>query len=141
MSSLSSEYLAELARQIGFVSAFLGGVAAAFLATLLTLRSPSRMVGRTIVASAAAAVGFIVSVLGSLAWLTLLHPDAPKGAGAAGMREAQLLTAVPFAVGILLLMATIGMAGWIRSRRTGLATSVLAALGGVLAVLATVDWG
>jgi hypothetical protein len=137
---MSPEYMAELARQIGFVSAFLGGVAAAFLATLVTLQSPRRIVGRTIVCAAATAIAFIVSVLGSFAWLALLHPGAPKGAQAS-MREAQLLAALPFSVGILLLMATIGMAGWIRSKQTGRATTVLALIGAVLAIVGTVDWG
>jgi hypothetical protein len=57
------------------------------------------------------------------------------------MREAQLLAALPFSVGILLLMATIGMAGWIRSKQTGRATTVLALIGAVLAIVGTVDWG
>ena len=137
---MSSEYLAELARQIGFVSAFLGGVAAAFLATLLTLQSPRRIIGRTIVCAAATALAFIVSVLGSLAWLTVLHPGAPQGAQGS-LREAQFLTAVPFSLGILLLMVTIGMAGWIRSRNTGIGTTAMAVIGTVCAVLATADWG
>jgi hypothetical protein len=137
---MSSEYMAELARQIGFVSAFLGGVAAAFPATLVTLQSPRRIVGRTIVCAAATAIAFVVAVLGSFAWLALLHPGAPKAAQGA-MREAQLLAALPFSVGILLLMATIGMAGWIRSKQTGRATTFLAVIGAILAVIGTVDWG
>ena len=142
MSQLSAEYLAELARQMGFVSAFLGGVAAAFLGTLLTLRSPRRIVGWTMVCAAAAGVAFVVSVLGSVAWLSLLHPEAPAGArAAAANREAQLLTSVPFMIGVALLMTLVGMAGWIRSRGTGIATTAVAALGAVLALLALADWG
>ena len=138
---MTNEYLAELARQIGFVSAFLGGVATTFLATLLSVRSARPVVGWTIGCSAAAALAFIISVLGSLAWVAVLHPGSPSEPGGSAAREAQLLAALPFALGILLLMLTIGTAGWIRSRRTGLATTTLAALGALLAVLATVDWG
>ncbi|HEX8570137.1 MAG TPA: hypothetical protein VF699_09490 [Caulobacteraceae bacterium] len=141
MSQLSAEYLTELARQLGFVSAFLGGVAAAFVATLLTLRSPRRIVGRTIVCAAATAVAFIISVLGSLAWVAILHPQSPSDPGGSAAREAQLLTAIPFTAGIALLMVTIGMSGWIRSRTTGLGTTAVAVLGAALALLATADWG
>ena len=137
MQQLPAEYLAEMARQVGFVSAFLGALAAGFLVTLLTLQSPRRIVSATIVAAAAAAVAFIVSVIGSFAMVATLHPNAPAGVAAAANREeARLLAFVPFMSGLALLLLCLGLSGWIRSRQTGWATSGLALLGAFLGVLA-----
>ena len=130
---MAPEYLAELARQFGFLSAFLGGVAATVMAQLLTLHTPRRVVAWTIVSAAAAAVAFVVSVLGATLLLTAVHPQAP--AGLRRYAADPLLGAVSFgapALGVYLLLLTLGLAGWVRSRKTGLATSALA-LAGALA--------
>ena len=127
---MAPDYLVEMSRQFGFLSAFLGGVAATFMAQLLTLHSPRKAVAWCVVLAAAAAVSFIVSVLGTTLFIAALHPAAPSGLRRYGSDP--LVGAISFvapALGIYLLLATVGLAGWIRSRKAGLATTALALSG------------
>lgn len=130
--TMAPEYLGELARQFGFLSAFLGGVAATFVAQLLTLNSPRKAVAWTLVLAAAAAVAFIVSVLGSTLTVAAVHPQAPEGlkpyASDPLVRATGSLSMV---LGLYLLLATVGLAGWVRSRKAGIATTALAITGAV----------
>jgi hypothetical protein len=132
MQQLDPEYLAEMARQFGFLSAFLGGVATTFLAQLLTLHSPRKVIAWGVIVSTAAAVAFVVSVLGSTMLIAATHPKAPAGMGAGDMTGARLLAFGPFMLGLLLLLAALALAGWIRSSKAGVVTTALA-LAGVLA--------
>ena len=138
MQPLAPTYLAEIARQIGFIAAFLGGVSATFMVGLLALpSSKERLAGRAILCAAAASVAFIVAVMATTMLVVALHPDAPAGAaGHAGRGRAIGLLA--FLAGIYLLLTSLALAGFLRSRRTGWATTALAAAGGVLVALVVV---
>jgi hypothetical protein len=126
-------YLAELARQFGFLSAFLGALSGGFMIQLLTTQQPRRIYSLCILGAAAATVAFIVSVLGASLLLAATHPGAPRGLGSAGIvGGGGALASLMFLAGAYLLLLTIGLAGWIRSPRTGWATSGLAAAGGLL---------
>ena len=133
MQGLSPEYVGELARQFLAASAFLGGVAATFLAQMLALNLPRRVVTGCILSSTAAAVAFVVSVLGATMVIAITHPLAPSGLRASDQLDgARVLAFGPFLLGVYLLLLTLGLAGWIRSRRMGWATTALAALGAFL---------
>lgn len=131
MPPLDPDYLAELARQFGFLSAFLGGIAATFMAQLLTLHTPRKTVAGCVLLSAGAAISFVVSVLGATVAIAATHPDAPRELQA-DMQAVRAIMALPFGLGVFLLLADLGLAGWIRSRRTGLLTSAMAAAGVLL---------
>lgn len=133
MTPLATGYILELARQVGGVSAFLGGFAATFLAMLLAVTTGRRAVGVAIVCAAAAATMFIVSTLSSVWLVAALHPDAPRGM-AAGAAVARATTFMPFGLGLLLLLACLGLSGWARSRTLGVCTTAIAAVGAALAL-------
>ena len=127
MIALNPEYLAEIARQLAFVSAFLGGFAATFLATLLFVNSPKKAAGWTIACAAVAASAFIVAVVALIMLVVNLNP------GAVLATESSLLTArivgmLSFLTGTFALLTSIGVSGWLRSRKTGLATSISAGI-------------
>jgi hypothetical protein len=137
LEQLAPTYLAEIARQIGFISAFLGGVSATFMVALLALPSTGRTAGRAIVCAAAASVAFIVAVMATTMLVVALHPDAPAGAAdKAGL--GRTLGLLAFMAGIYLLLASLALAGFLRSRRTGWATTGLAVAGGALVALTVV---
>lgn len=136
MQSLSNTWLVEFARQIGFVSAFLGGVSAAFLVTLLSREIPKRSASLVMAAAMASAVAFIVALMASTAMLQYLHPDSPDSDSGLFVARMQAMTALSFFVGLLLLLASLGLSGWLRSRRMGLITGTIAGAG-VLLVLST----
>jgi len=133
MAGLDASYLEELGRQFAFLSAFLGALSGAFMIQLLTTQQPRRIYSWCILSAAAATVAFIVSVLGSTLLVAATHPGAPPGMASAGLVSGSgALAALPFLAGVYLLLATLGAAGWIRSRRMGVATTTLAIGGGLL---------
>lgn len=135
MENLPANYLAEIARQIAFVSAFMGGFAATFLAQLLSSNSPRRVVSWAIIASASSACLFIVSVLALTMLAVALNPDAPPSiVGSSGVLKARAIGLATFLLGMYALLAAIAVSGWMRSRRVGWASSLLA---GGAAALAT----
>jgi hypothetical protein len=134
MQQLAPTYLAEIARQIGFISAFLGGVSASFVVALLALPERGRASAWAIACAAAASVAFIVAVVATTMLAVTLHPDAPAGAAAHSDRG-RLLSFLGFAAGIYGLLACVGLSGWLRSRRMGRATTGLALVGAALVTI------
>lgn len=135
MMPLAPAYLSDLAQQIAATSAFLGGFAATMLATLLALQAKGRAASWSIAASAAASVAFVVAVMGSIKIVMVSHPDAPT----AGMQVSDLARAaslLPFIVGLFSLLIAIGAGGFLRSRRMGWGTAILAGVGALMVGLA-----
>lgn len=130
MQPLPPEYLAEIARQIGSLSAFLGGFAAAFFGTLLALDSPRRTASWAMASAAFAAMAFVVAVVASTKLVVVLHPQAP--AHLPPGNAARVLVGLGFLLGTYALLLSIGLSGWLRSRRMGLVTSGLAVGAGLL---------
>lgn len=127
MQSLNAVYLTEIARQIGFISAFLGGVSATFMIGLLTLRDERKVIGWAVGCAAASAAVFVVAVVASTLLIMALHPEAPSNvANGYNLDRGRILTFLPFALGMYLLLACLGLAGWVRSPRAGRLTTVFA---------------
>lgn len=126
MQHLAPEYLAEIARQLGSLSAFLGGFAAAFFGTLLGHNSSHRVAGWAIGSAALASAAFIVAVVACTKLIVVLHPNAPVNVVAAGVGAARVLAVLGFLVGTYALLLSLACSGWLRSRRTGLFCSLLA---------------
>lgn len=136
MDQLPSAYLAQIASQMGFLSAFLGGVAATLLALLLNDQPGRKLVTWAVGVTAVSAVAFVIAVMASTMLVTVLHPDAP----AYLVREDSIVRArafgtLSFVLGLYFLLISIGLCGWIRSRAAGIATSLAAAVG-----VAMVTW-
>lgn len=132
MEHLDPQYLAEVARQIGFVSAVLGGFCAAFLATVIGTKSESRVASWTIGTATLSAVAFVCAVIASTKLVVVLNPAAPKGA-AATAGSARLVFGLSFILGLYSLLAAIALTGWLRSRRVGAITTTIAAVGAIVA--------
>lgn len=129
MQALPNNYLLEIARQLAFLSAFLGGFAATFLVTLLTLKSEKPIATWTIATSAVSACILIVAVVAAVMLSVILQPDAPAHiADDSAIMKGRVFTSLGFAIGILSLLASVGLSGWIRSKRTGIVTSAIAAV-------------
>lgn len=142
MQSLPDSYLIELARQIAFLGAFLGGFAATFLATLLVVDSAKRIAGWIIGLAAAAACSFVVAVIAAVMLTTVLHPDVPLNVrDGASIGTARVITTLGFGAGVYALLASVGLSGWIRSRHTGIATSVISLVALILASWALGGFG
>lgn len=132
MYSLAPEYLAEIARQIGSLSAFLGGFAAAYFGTLLALNASHRLASWAIASAALASLAFVVAVVACTKLVMVLHPQAPAMLAQESLGLTRALAVLGFLLGTYALLTSIGLSGWLRSRRTGLVTSWLAGVAGLL---------
>jgi hypothetical protein len=120
------------------ISAVLGGFALAFLGVLLTAPE-GRAVSWTTRCAAFATGLFTVTALGWALGASALAAEAATSAERArefvvGYGATHRWLSMAFIVGIHGFLASLGTAGWIRSRRLGLFTSVVA-IGSMLAVL------
>ncbi len=128
MLELHPEYLAALARQFGFLGAFLGGVSATLFVTLLTLAKPSRVVRWAIGLAAVAAAAFIVTAYMSVGVIAQSHPNAPDMVAAGPRTIVQVGMSLSFAIGTFALLGAIGVSGWSRSKTLGYVTTAVAVL-------------
>lgn len=140
MQPMNAEFLAEMGRQIAFLSAFLGGFAATFLGVLLQSPSSRRHVGWAAGAAAVASASFLIAVISGTLFAVVLHPGAPLGiANPTFLPQVRTLMLITFALGIYSILLSLGLSGWIRSRQLGIVTSV-AALISALIVSLLVRW-
>ncbi len=128
MLELHPEYLAALARQFGFLGAFLGGVSATLFVTLLTLAKPSKVVRWAIGLAAVGAAAFIVTAYMSVGVIAQSHPNAPDVIAAGPRTIVQVGMSLSFAIGTFALLGAIGVSGWSRSKTLGYVTTAVAVL-------------
>lgn len=128
MQALSNNYLIDLANQLAFLSAFLGGIAAAFLATLLVADVTKRMTNWLVGTTALSTCCFIIAVISFVMLGTIVHPDSPGSSTEEVINTARVVSFLSFALGITMLLASVGLSGWLRSKRVGQITSAVALL-------------
>jgi hypothetical protein len=140
MKPLNPDFIAEIARQLTSVSAFLGGFAATFLGILLQSNSSRRHVGWAAGAAAVASASFMISVIAGTLVALVVNPSAPQGfATPQFLPWARQILFVSFAVGIYSNLLSLGLSGWIRSRALGLVTTIAAFVSAVV-VWTFVKW-
>ena len=112
MQAINAEYLAEIGRQIAFLSAFLGGFSASFLGILLQSSDNRRHVGWAAGAAAVASASFILAVIAGTTLALVLHPGAPADlAKPTFLPQERTLIFVTFGIGIYSLLFSLGMSG------------------------------
>ncbi len=141
MEPLSPAYISALAAQLASLSAFLGGFAATFLATLLTLGHQGRLMTVTIGFAVTSSVSFIVTVVAATMLTAVFHPEAPRFMTAASASMPQTIMTLGFSLGALSLLASLGCSGWTRSRSVGWITTIAALVGAVFIIGMTVRVG
>jgi len=129
MLTLSNDYINALATQIIFISVFLGGFSATLLVTLLVADNEHKMMKVLIVSSASAAILFIIATFAMTKLVMVTTPGFPLEIDENEMIRARVFGVLAHIGGILALMFTIGASGWLRSRRLGIATTMLGATG------------
>lgn len=137
MEQLSPAYFSDLARQLAFLSAVLGGFSATFLGTLLAVDSSDRIANLAIGSSAVSAACFICTALVASFIAAGTHPDAPQSVASASQSIGPRITVVVvLLLGMYALLLSLGLSGWVRSRAVGIVTSVTAAVAAVVATWA-----
>ncbi|WP_344709476.1 hypothetical protein [Sphingomonas humi] len=138
MELLAPAYISTLASQIGSLSAFLGGFAATFLATLLTIKREGHLLTVTITLAVVAAVAFIISVIASTVQIAIYHPNAPSFVSDFPRARIQMSMLLGFMVGTLALLGSLGCCGWLRSRQIGWITAAVGFFGAMMVIVLTV---
>ena len=126
---IPADYLTALASQLGSISAFLGGFAATFLATLLVLPHKGRAATGALALASLASVAFILAVVASTVLTADLHPHAPVKVAERVTTRALRVMLLSFALGTYALLGAVATSGWCRSRLTGWITTAIGALG------------
>ena len=134
MTEYPPDYLQYLYEQISSIAAVLGGFSVATLMLLLGA-APNRRIASW----AAATSGLAAALLIGVAFLaSILAADAMKTSAVTfadltpSIQPLVGVVSLAFLMGFYMLLASLGMSGWIRSKRTGIATSVAAAIGMIL---------
>ena len=135
------EIIADIFRQLAFISALVGGFAFAFVGVLLVAPIQSRIVNWTAGVSMAASSGLVICALGwSLGASVVLagasmEAGAAKSALSASLNSMNLRLSLAFTVSILLFFTCLGLSGWIRSRNLGIASTCIAVLAAIATLL------
>src|SRR5262249_36582263 len=128
--------MAEFYRQFAFVSSVLAGFSFTFYGTLLIAARQHRAGTWAAFLAVAASVAFLPVTLGmtfTAAHATNQPSDFSISNAAA---DPQLVLSMLFLSGMVLLFASFGVSGWIRSRGLGIATPSLSLIGAIAAFTA-----
>lgn len=137
ITELPLEYQKEVAEQIIFISAFLGGFSASILGTLITSKSDSKVLKALIVSSSLSAISFIVAVFAMTSIIMISTKGYPFIIDVNKTTFIRLVGTASFMVGLLALIIVVAMSGWMHSKRVGWITAVLGMIGLVLILLST----
>ena len=125
---LKASYVTAVAEQLSFVSAFLGGVSATILFSVIIFSLNKRVVAFLVATSTLSACSLLVTVIAGWRLIIALHPDLPFTPDPGKINVLWNSLIAGYGLGVNSLIVSIGLSGWIRSRRTGLVTSTIAAL-------------
>lgn len=137
MSELNPKYILAVAEQLSFVSAFLGGLSATILVTIVVFTSQKRSVSWIVSSSAVAACSLLIAVVAAWRLTILLHPELPISYNPAVIKILWAGMLIGYGLGFLSLLVSIGLSGWLRSKRDGKITSSIAIVAVLFFVLAT----
>lgn len=127
--------MTEYYRQFAFVTSVLGGFAFALFGTLLLAPSSHRAASWAAILSVTASIAFLLDTIG-MTFGGIYSATLPAGATVPPRIASQLgPLSLLFCFGILLLLASFGLGGWVRSRTLGIATMTVAGLGAIAAYL------
>lgn len=116
---MDSNLLIDRTEQLILLSAFLGGFSATFLAAILTIEVKKNITDWIVCISAASSCCFIVAAVTNIALVNGLQIEAEMQT----LNNLKIISALGMISGIFALLASIGLSGWIRSRKIGLITS------------------
>jgi hypothetical protein len=135
--NLSPEVFAEIFRQAAFISALIAGFSFAFLGVILTSSSRKRIEEWTAAFAVAATAGLLVCALGwtlSVPRLLALSHQATSATPfelPEAFRSLHRSLSKTFIVCFFLFLTSLGLSGWIRSRKLGVVSTFIACLAAV----------
>ena len=127
--------MTEYYRQFAFVTSVLAGFAFALFGTLLLAPSSHRAANWAAALSVTASVAFLLVTLG-MTFGSIYSASLAAGATMSPrVASQQGPLSLLFCFGILLLLASFALGGWVRSRWLGIVTTIVAGLGAIAAYI------
>ncbi len=128
MIELPLPYINELAKQIAFMSTFLGGFSLTLLGSLILSDKEGRLIRSMTISTAISALAFIVAIM-AMTQLTMVSTEGyPFKIDKVQLNSSRTLGVLALFIGVLSLMVTIALSGWMRSKRLGVITTILGVL-------------
>lgn len=137
MLELPLPYLNELAKQIAFMSSFLGGFSVTLLGTLILSDRDGKLLRVMIVSTATSALAFIVAVAAMTQLIMVSTEGYPFEIDQQQLSSSRVIGTLALFLGIIALMCTIALSGWVRSRKLGIFTTVIGAITMIVVLLFT----
>ena len=137
MTEINPSYIVAVAEQLAFVCAFLGGVSITILVTIVVFTSQKKSVSWIVTSSAVAACSLLIAVIASWRLIILTHPELPTAVDDSVVKLLWASMLIGYSIGFLSLLVSIGLSGWLRSKKTGIITSSIAFLAVLFFVFAT----
>jgi len=129
--------MAEFSRQFAFVSSVLAGFAFAFYGTLLVAAREHKAGAWAAFFAVAASVSFLPVTLGmTFNAARSANQSTELSVSTASVDPQIALPSMLFLSGVVFLLASFGISGWMRSRGLGIATTSLSLLGALAAFAA-----
>lgn len=137
MTELTTEYIVAVAEQLSFVSAFLGGISITILVTIVVFTSEQKSVNWIVSFSALAACSLLIAVVAAWRLTILLHPSLPIPTDMGLIKILSLGMLLGYGLGFFSLLVSVGLTGWLRSKRDGIITSTIALIAVLFFIMAT----
>ena len=125
MTELTFEYYNKLADQIITISTLLGGFSIAVIANFLVLDTKTRLTNNIMKASTLAACLFLVTVFAMTKVLLMTTEGYPKKVLDSDLLLPRGIGVFAFYFGTISLIVMISMAGWTKSKKMGIFTTII----------------
>ena len=135
MVELPLEYWNKLASQFILISVFLGGFSIAITANLLINESEKRLYNVILRLATTSSSGFLTAVFAMTKIVLATTDGTPLEITQSELNTPRIIGFLGYLVGVLSLLAIIGLSGWAKSKRTGIFTTVISAITFILFIV------
>jgi len=125
MLELSLEYWNELAHQLLLISSLLSGFSIAVVANLLVYKSKSRITINILKTATIAAGCFLIAVFALFNIMMMTTKGYPFKVVENDLTLPRIIGVLTFVLGIISLSVVISLAGWTKSKSTGIFTTIV----------------
>ncbi|MEM7485093.1 MAG: hypothetical protein AAF348_07775 [Bacteroidota bacterium] len=122
---MNLEYLNAISNQLILISSLMSGFSIAILANLLTYKTDNKMATYVFRLTSVAAGCFLVTVFALTKIIKMTTEGYQHETTVEDFTFTGGLTTIAFVTGILTLSAVIALSGWIKSKKTGVFTTIV----------------
>lgn len=128
MNEITFDYLNKLASQITTISSLLGGFSIAIIANFLVSDTKTRLTNKIMGTSIFAASFFLVTIFAFTKVLMMTTEGYPMKVLLNDLTPYRTVGVITFLFGIISLLTMISMAGWTKSKKMGIFTTIVGVL-------------